>query len=209
MIEETVEKKLQLLVGDFEGRVREYLEQCRSAGAKLLLLEFLSIPGAQVTGTADPLKFDCLRKESLASSSSEPRMTGEAHSPELVWLEWWARHQVFDDAEKVRCCRIIPGFRVPNDDKDDSASKIDFALFWPRADGKGHIKIAVECDSEDGRRRGKPGSPDYDALEKRGWKVVHLRGAEVSENPVRVVEVLRDVAAEENMRVLREPRTGH
>jgi len=208
MFENQVEERLKSFLGGVESRVRSYLDLCTSASSRLLLLEFLSLPGVHTTARGGALASRPTdRLEVPGGAASGHAYPGTKLPPGLVWLDWWLRLKVFDD-EKSQCCRLIPKFRVTDEETGESASTVDFALFWPRVDGKGHLKIAIDCNGGPGDKAGGYGEK-YQKLEEHGWIVVHLPESEVCKDPARTVEQINDVVMEANARFVQERRCGH
>ena len=203
MLEDVVEKRLQDILGGLEDRVRSHLELCRSPSEKLLLLEFLQLPGAQPTwcrGEPDPLKMRISSGGFLDSAGVVRKGEGEdwqGAPTGVVWLDDLMHHRVFFHEQKAECCRLIPRYPVKDEESGQTLFTIDLALFWPLGDGKGHIKIAIECNGRDSKEREEgPPSRENDkqrSLKERGWIVCRLDEAEICKNPAAVVTEIRDL----------------
>lgn len=215
MYEEPVEARLRSLMQGLEGQVRSCLESCGSPQERLLLLEFMRLPGAQVSVSEGVNSLKDSRKPSGASSfnlmegraaGNEPILTTKA-PPGLAWLEWWAHSKVFDNEATSSCCRLIPKFPVRTSESGEFY--VDFALFWPRASGVGHHKIAILCSDDQEQTKTAQEEKRLNCLHEQGWIVVRLPESEIFEDPSRIVRKIRDIATEENVRSMRERRTGH
>jgi hypothetical protein len=203
MLEDVVEKRLQDILGGLEDRVRSHLELCRSPSEKLLLLEFLQLPGAQPTwcrGEPDPLKMRISSGGFLDSAGvvrKGEREDGQGAPTGVVWLDDLMHHRVFFHEQKAECCRLIPRYPVKDEESGQTLFTIDLALFWPLGDGKGHIKIAIECNGRDSKEREEgPPSRENDkqrSLKERGWIICRLDEAEICKNPAAVVTEIRDL----------------
>ena len=203
MLEDVVEKRLQDILGGLEDRVRSHLELCRSPSEKLLLLEFLQLPGAQPTwcrGEPDPLKMRISSGGFLDSAGvvrKGEREDGQGAPTGVVWLDDLMHHRVFFHEQKAECCRLIPRYPVKDEESGHTLFTIDLAIFWPLGDGKGHIKIAIECNGRDSKEREEgPPSRENDkqrSLKERGWIICRLDEAEICKNPAAVVTEIRDL----------------
>ncbi len=205
MVEDVVEKKLEGFLGDLETQIRSCLEWCNSPAAKLLLLEFLQLPGAQPSWRR--LESDPSLPSGLSKTAALSADDGRPGSPTgLVWLDSWTHYVVYDHERRSQCCRLIPKFQVL--DESGVPTFVDFAIFWPRFDGNGHFKIAIQCDAD----------PDHKTvaefqkckrLEKQGWIVMHISIQDIRKDPMKIIEQVREIALEENTRFAKERRTGH
>ena len=216
MCEETVEARLRNLISDLEGQVRSCLNSCESPQEKLLLLEFMRLPGAQITlpsdssnpiefvGQGDTSSIDLAKSGARAQKATHKAVTAAA----LTWLEWWAHSKVFDNEATSQCCRLIPRFRV-EDGESKVEYSVDFALFWPLANGPGYHKIAIECSTEDEHLNPEKKRDKHAFLHRQGWILVPLPESDIFDNPSRIVQKVREVATEENVRSMRERRCGH
>ncbi|MBI5251484.1 MAG: hypothetical protein HY912_18500 [Desulfomonile tiedjei] len=217
MYEETVEARLRNLMNDLEGQMRSCLKSCQSPQERLLLLEFMRLPGAQITAPShDP----AARKPRASVHGTSINLTKAGTTPEndmheatsaagLTWLEWWAHSKVFDNEATSQCCRLIPKFRVQDSESGENGCWVDFALFWPRANGQGYHRIAITCSGEEKQTPKIKEHDKYSLLQKQGWIVIRLPETEILDNPSRIVQRIRDVATEENVRSMRERRSGH
>ncbi len=136
MCEETVEARLRNLISDLEGQMRSCLESCESPQEKLLLLEFMRLPGAQITlpnDSSNPIEFVDRGDTSSVDLVTRGAVSKDTHQAvtvaALTWLEWWAHSKVFDNEATSQCCRLIPRFRV-KDGESKVEYSVDFALFW-------------------------------------------------------------------------------
>lgn len=215
MYEEPVEARLRSLMQGLEGQVRSCLESCGSPQERLLLLEFMRLPGAQITASEAANSHRDSRKPSGASSfnlvegrAAANKPIGATRTPPgLTWLEWWAHSKVFENETTSSCCRLIPKFPVKTGEAGEFY--IDFALFWPRASGVGHHKIAILCSNDQGETKTALEETRLNSLHEQGWIVIRLPESEIFEDPSRIVRKIRDIATEENVRNMRERRTGH
>ncbi len=218
MFEHTVEKKLQEMLLVTEGRIRSYLSWCESPAARLLLLEFMKIPGAETICCEGEPNSEAVRNYSggvLESASGLPSVESDDGSyvpAGLVWLESIIRQDVLHDKLRSKCCRLVPKYNVRDVISGDAIGTIDFALFWPRGDGSGHIKIAIELDSNG--EHGAPGkinpadSDKYEKLRTNDWVLARFHASQVKKYPGKVIGELRDIAADTNTLLMKERRTA-
>jgi len=214
MHEQMVEDHLRDFMESFEQQARRYLALCSSPAERLLLLEFMKLPGAQITWQnmdpnlgklPGPGANACARplhvsRKSLAQDLTQP--IG------LVWLCWWAHAKVFGQ-EAGQSCRLIPQYPLVDEESGAEVGAVDFALFWPRAYGGGHHKIAIECNCGDVEDTRTPEDEKAKLLRKQGWIVIALPESDIRTGLHEIVERIRSVALEENVRGMRERRSGH
>jgi hypothetical protein len=214
MHEQMVEDHLRDFMESFEQQARRYLALCNSPAEKLLLLEFMKLPGAQITWQrTDPhtVKGRGQAGNTLArplSKSREPLSRDLRQPMGLVWLEWWAHTKVFG-AEGGQCCRLIPQFPLVDEDSGSIVGSVDLALFWPKARGNGHHKIAIECNCSHDRGTGLREDEKTKLLRKEGWIIIPLPESDIRTELDNIVEQIRSVALEENVRGMKERRSGH
>jgi hypothetical protein len=215
MFDRIIEERVQKMMSDLETQVRTYLQWCKSPAERMLLLEFLQLPGAQPTGFSgevDPQRMKVFSGGLLDSVQALPITEGKA--PEwiptgLAWLDELTQHRVFYNEKKAECCRVIPKFPVKDDASGEIAYTVDLALFWPRGDGKGHIKIAIECNGngQDRNSLQRAAKEKHRFLKDKGWIISTWSGSEVSKNPSAILNELRDLALRAQSDLRRDRRT--
>ncbi|MEW6113081.1 MAG: hypothetical protein AB1664_13205 [Thermodesulfobacteriota bacterium] len=214
MHEQMVEDHLRDFMEGFEQQARRYLALCNSPAEKLLLLEFMKLPGAQITWQRpDPNEVKSRGQGHNTSarqlSKSRESLSRDLRQPMgLVWLEWWAHAKVFG-AEAGQCCRLIPQFPLVEEDSGAKVGSVDLALFWPKAHGNGHHKIAIDCNCSHDGGTGLREDEKTKLLRKQGWIVIPLPESNIRNELDHIVEQIRSVALEENVRGMRERRSGH
>lgn len=216
MVDQLVEKKLENVLSDMETRLRSYLEWCGSPAAKLLFLEFMELPGAEPTwwrGEPDSRGITTYSGGLLDSARNLPVLEaeGERWVPTgLVWLDSLIRYRVLFDKLKSECCRLVPKYDVKDDTTGEVVCTVDFAVFWPRVDHKGYIKIAIECDGTSQRNEEKqPSTSQADKrrkLQELGWIVARFSHSQICEQPTRVIEEIHGLAMDMNTHLVRERR---
>jgi hypothetical protein len=217
MHEDVVEKKLRDALVQMENRIRSYLDWCKSPLEKLVVLEFLRLPGAEITWCRDRGDSDSIRACSggfLDSTDGLPILKtdmGACFPAGLVWLESWARRRFFHDQRESKCCRLVPQYDAKDQESGEVIGKVDLAVFWPRADGEGYLKIAVLCDPNGGGGKETSDNPrstgQHKKLQSNGWIVTRFNAAQISGNPARVVDEIRNAATDRNTQIMKERRT--
>jgi|GEM_PF-1197022 len=217
MSEDIVEKKLQSLLEAVESQVRTYLQWCESPAERLLLLEFMSLPGVQPAGCSGEARPERIRMFSggiLDSANGLPVAEsehGEWVPTGLVWLDERTQHRVFYHEKKSECCRLLPKFRVKDNETGEVVCCVDFALFWPRGDGKGHIKVAIECNGDDNQEKTGDqaglGEEERRFLQNRGWIIARLTASEIQGDPGAIVLKMEDLVLAAKREIWKERRT--
>jgi len=217
MLEDIVEKRLESTLGAVESQLRACLQWCQSPTERLLFLEFLQLPGAQPTGCsgqADPFRMRMFSGGFLDSAKALPIAeddSGQWVPTGLVWLDELIQHRVFYHETKSECCRLIPKFPVKDDESGELVCTIDLALFWPRGDGNGYVKIAIECDGEERPRKTERQEElenlKHKSLRELGWIVTSWTEEEIRRDPTAIVNEIRKVALKAQSQLRKERRS--
>jgi hypothetical protein len=206
MLEERVEKQLQSFMGDLEGQVRTYLQWCESPIERLLLLEFMRLPGAQPTrcvGAPDPERIGMFSGGLLDSAKGLPVGEGDSGSwapTGLAWLDGMQHHRLFYNEEESECCRLIPKFRV-NDEESGVSFNVDLAFFRPRLEDGRQIKIAIEFENNGySTIPDEPARTKRDLLQKMGWIVIGFSESDIVSDPKGVMNKIEEIALDAEWR---------
>lgn len=216
MVNEIVEKKLGNVLNDMETRLRSYLEWCGSPAAKLLFLEFMELPGAEPTwwrGEPDPASMRTYSGGLLDSARNLPVLEtedGRWVPTGLVWLDSLIRYRLLFDRLKSECCRLVPKYDVRDDATGEVVCTVDFAIFWPRVDHKGYIKIAIDCDAtsqhKEEDRPSKSEAAKHRKLQDLGWIIARFSSSQICNQPTSVIEEIHGLAMDINAHLVRERR---
>lgn len=151
---------------------------------------------AMTWAKADPKRVTVASGGLIESPEGLPRLKtayGEVVATGLEMVDEVSREFQCKDN---RCLRVIPQFPV-KDEEGDTVYRLDFGLFWPRSDGKGYIKLAVECDGHDYHEKTKEQArrdKEKDRyLKSHGWEVVRFTGSEIYEDPGLVWREIRHI----------------
>jgi len=102
---------------------------------------------------------------------------------------------------------LIPQYPV-NDQLENVNYRIDFALFWPRTDGKGDIRIAIECDGHDFHEKTKEQAQRDKKkdryLQRQGWIVARYTGSEIDKDPLAILIDVEKLALSKDEQLFRD-----
>ena len=177
-MEEETKRRLEKILDLIRTKIEVYLAKCESPIEKFFLLNYFeTILDSQ---TAKWFKPTAINENEPFFIYKDYEEFGKFYPSGLRWFE--INNQEIRKFIDPLEYELYPQFEVI-DERTNKKFRVDFALFYPRTDGYGKIKVAIECDGHDFHEKTKEqAQKDKEKdriLQANGWLIARFTGSEI------------------------------
>ncbi len=197
-MEDNINIRMEGILKLMKTKMNTYLLKCESPIEQLFLLNYFEL--ILDSETAKWFDINSTKENDPFFVYEDNEDFGKFYLTGIRWCEY--NHIDCREIIAPREYELYPQFELI-DDRTKKKFRLDFALYYPRTDRKGKIKIAIECDGHDFHEKTKEQAQrdkEKDRiLQSNGWLVARFTGSEIFKKDVAdlIFEIDRMVACKD------------